>query len=373
MRIGVFHPALDMYGGAELVAVATANALAQNGYDTVLFVNKWVDYKKIEEMMGAPLSSSVKVMVHPAFLQPRGMFHLYESAFRSLAFKASCDILIDTYSSYIFPWIDVSYMHFPYLNNYEFRSKFPYLKSAHLSQVLTVPYAAFEKNLENYDEKLILANSYFTAKAIKESLGAESKVLYPPVPSALSEKNIASFESPRENLVVTIARFGPDKNVDLIPQIAHQTDKNVRFLMIGLAHDLAVVQAVKRRIKELKLEDRVTLMINASRQDIKKSLSKAKVYLHTKKMEHFGISIAEAMSMGCLPVVHNSGGAPEFVPNRYRYNDLREAAEIVEKAIYQWDPDKARSVVKIAERFSETNFSIRFIDLFIDYCDSLKK
>jgi glycosyltransferase involved in cell wall biosynthesis len=373
MRIGVFHPALDMYGGAEVVAVATANALVQNGYDVVLFINRQIDQRRINEMVGEPLSPSIKVIVKPTFLQPRAMFHLYESAVKSLSFKSNCDILIDTYSCCFFPWIDISYVHFPYINNYQFRPKFPYLKTPRLWNALTIPYTIFEKNLKNYNETLLLANSYFTAKAIKESIGVESKILYPPIPYALCEKDDASFESPRENLVVTIARFGQGKGVELIPEIARLTDKSIRFLMIGLAHDLNVVQAVKRRIKQLKLEHNVTIITDASRQKIKESLSKAKVYLHTKKMEHFGISIAEAMAMGCLPVVHNSGGTPEFVPDQYRYDNLQEAARIVERAIQQWTPEKARGMMEIAERFSETNFAKRFIEIFTDYCNYFKR
>jgi glycosyltransferase involved in cell wall biosynthesis len=126
------------------------------------------------------------------------------------------------------------------------------------------------------------------------------------------------LKAPREPLVVTVARFGQGKGVELVPEIASLTDNNIRFLIIGLLHDLNVFQAVKRRISELKLEGRVTLITDASCEKIKESLSKAKVYLHTTKMEHFGISIVEAMSMGCLPVVHNSGGALEFVPDQYK-------------------------------------------------------
>jgi len=367
MRIGIFHPTLDVYGGAEIVAVATANALAQNGFDVLLFMNKSVEQKRIKKMVGAPLSPSIRVITKPAVLPQRGSFHLYESAARSLIFKSHCDILIDTYSCFIYPWIDVSYMHFPYLNNYDYSPKFPYLIKPHFRQALTLPYALFEKNIEDYSGKLILANSYFTARAIKESLGADSKVLYPPVPNALFEKKM-NFDSPREDMVVTIARFGPSKGVELVPEIARFVDKNINFVMIGLAQDLNVLQAVKNRIHEFGIDNRVSVITDASRQDIISYLTRAKVYLHTTKMEHFGISIAEAMAFGCLPVVHDSGGAPEFVPDQYRYKDSKIAAMKVEQAITKWSPQKAKSMVNTAERFSENNFSKRLIDLFNEYC-----
>lgn len=373
MRIGVFHPTIDMCGGAEVVAVATVNALIQNGYEVVLFVNKNVDQKKITEMIGENLSSC-KTVVSPTFLKQRAMFHVYESAARSFIFKSFCDILIDTYSCCVFPWINVSYIHFPYLNNNEFRRKFPYVKRPNVYSVLMTPYAIFEKNLEKYDEKLLLANSYFTAKAIKESLGAESSVLYPPIPKAFFTKESPNYELSRKNIVVSVARFaGYGKGVELVPEIANLVDKKTKFVMIGLAHNLAVVETVKKRIRELKLEDRVSIITNASRETIISYLRSAKVYLHTMKGEHFGISIAEAMAMGCMPVVHNSGGAPEFVPDEYRYNDLNQAAEIVEKAILKWDPKTSKKMMASAERFSEVNYSKNFIRLFMKYSDSLKK
>ena len=183
MRIGLFHPALDLFGGAEVVAVIIANALAKSGYDTQVLVNRKVNKKRIEEMIGEPLDSSIRTIVNPNILQPRGMLQLYENAARTLIFKSKCDILVDTFSNSVFPWTNVCYMHFPYLNSYEFSPKFPYLKTPHLRHVISTPYAVMERNFEDYGNKLIISNSKFTAVEVKKALGADSKVLYPPIPS----------------------------------------------------------------------------------------------------------------------------------------------------------------------------------------------
>ena len=71
-------------------------------------------------------------------------------------------------------------------------------------------------------------------------------------------------------------------------------------------------------------------------------LKKAKIYLHTMVGEHFGISIVEAMALGCLPIVHNSGGVKEFVPEQYRYMNLQEAADKINKEINFWDNRQSR-------------------------------
>jgi glycosyltransferase involved in cell wall biosynthesis len=366
MRVGVFHPSLDWYGGAEVVAVATANSLAQKGYDVVLFVNNAVDQARIRDMVGEPLWPSIKVIIKPIFLNPRGPFHAYESAYRSLVFKSQCDLLVDTYSNCVFPWSDVSYIHFPYIKGAR-------TKELRFIDAIVAPYALFEKYFEEYKGKLIFANSYFTAKAIMDSFGIESEVLYPPIPNFFFQQHRTATEQRREDLVVTIARFGYGKGVELVPDIANLTYKNIHYIMIGLAHDQRIIQAVRNKIKRLHLEERITIVPNASRQDIKNYLAKAKVYLHTMKNEHFGISIAEAMAMGCIPVVHNSGGAPEFVPDRYRYSTIQHAAVIVNDAIQNWNSMEAERLIQLAARFSETNFSKKFIHSFKEYCESQRR
>ena len=80
--------------------------------------------------------------------------------------------------------------------------------------------------------------------------------------------------------------------------------------------------------------------------------------------EHFGISIVEAMALGCLPIVHNSGGMVEFVPELYRYETVPEAASKIDNAINNWSPDKAEEMKQIADKFSISNFSARLHGFF---------
>jgi hypothetical protein len=45
--------------------------------------------------------------------------------------------------------------------------------------------------------------------------------------------------------------------------------------------------------------------------------------------EHFGISVLEVMAAGLIPVVPNEGGVIEFVPTKYHYNTIEQAAKII--------------------------------------------
>jgi len=370
LKIGIFHPPIHpkYFGGSVAVTVPIVNALVENGYNVILFVSNEIDQKKLNDMMGEKISAFVEIIVKPSLLQPRSLLDLYENAFKLLALKLKCEAVIDTYSNYIFPWTDVCYIHFPYVNNYRFKQRFPYLRKRRgcLDSVVNLPYVFFEKNLERYDEKLLLANSRFTSKAIKESLGANAKVLYPPISTLFFQDDFMQEE--RENLVVTIGRINKDKKLEAIPHIANVLCKeNIKFIIIGFSHNEDTLRTINTIIKRLDLIEKVTVLTDISREEVKNILKRTKVYLHPPVLEHFGISIAEAMAMGCLPVVYNEGGVKEFVPEELRYENLREAAEKVKKAISQWSPKKGRKMNVIAKRFAEPNFRKNFIKIFSNY------
>jgi glycosyltransferase involved in cell wall biosynthesis len=365
-KVGVFHPSLDYYGGAEFVALTAVNTLISHGYKVVLFVNKALNLKRLEKMLGRNMLSEAELIVKNTFIPPRDTLDVYPSTVRSLCLKMRCDILIDTYSNCVFPWTDISYIHYPFLSLFP-KSRFPYAESICVSRALVLPYAFIEKNFRKYDTKLVLANSRFTAEAIKRFLGARAEVLYPPVSSKFLCRSEELNENFRENLVVTVSPFGFRKGLEKIPFIAKLCDKSVKFVIIGLLHNKEVFQLLQQYIKKLGLTERVTVALNLSKDDVIEYLKKARIYLHTMVGEHFGISIVEAMGMGCIPIVHDSGGAKEFVPSNFRYSDIFDAAHKINKYIFEWTPEMARQMIGIAEQFSEENFSREFMKLFLRY------
>jgi glycosyltransferase involved in cell wall biosynthesis len=216
------------------VTPAIANTLAQNNYDVTLFTNEEINQREIERLFGESLNSSIKAIVKRSTAQPRGLLDFYQTIFRSYIFKSKCDIWIDVYSCRIFPWTNISYIHFPFLSHYNYKPQFPYLKSRYLVPVGGLPYAFFEKNFANYNGKLILANSHYTADEIRRFSGKKAEVLYPPVHSIIFNNNPETLtKNQRKNLVVTISRFGPGKGLEKIPYIASLTEKNIQFAIIG--------------------------------------------------------------------------------------------------------------------------------------------
>jgi len=362
------------FGGSVAVTLSVINALAESGYDTILFTRDKINQRKLYEIMGERLPNDTKIIRKPSFLRSRNLINVYENAFKLLALKFKCDIVIDTYSCYIFPWSDVCYIHFPYINKIHFKEKFPYLikRNGILSDTINLPYVFFEKNLENYSQKLLLANSRFTSSAIKEALKVDAKVLYPPVQSSFLQSLNSLEEEQRENFIVTVGRITNDKKIETIPEIASALrEEDVKFLIVGFLHDKKILRKIEMKIEKLDLEEKIKILVNLSKNELKKILGRAKVYLHPPTIEHFGISIAEAMAMGCIPVVYHIGGAKEFVPEEFLYRDLQDAALKVQKAINKWSMKEAKKMNSRVQKFSEKEFRKRFIKIFSTYCSQL--
>jgi glycosyltransferase involved in cell wall biosynthesis len=370
LKIGVFHPSLYNFGGGEFVALVVVNSLASNGHEVELLTSKKIKQDLVKRMMGEQIASSVKMIFQPSYTHPSGSFDLFPTALYSLVLKSKCDILVDTYSNCVFPWTDICYIHFPFLNRNDYSKVFPYLKHRHVRNLLGLPYLLYARKIQNYKNKLIIANSQFTADSIKEFTDADVKVIYPPVSSnSFRQSPFKRCDASREDLIVTVSRFSKDKKLEIIPYIAKQTEREVRFVIIGLLHDQKVYEALIKSVKKLGLTEKVKIMLNAPKKELEDLLGRAKIYLHTTPQEHFGISIVEAMASGCIPITHNSGGMMEFVPDRYRYEDLQDAVIKINSAMHEWRPQVAEDMFRIAQQFSEYNFSKNFIEIFSSYVE----
>lgn len=367
IKIGVFCPTLSVYGGGEYVAIAIANTLAQNDHQVILFTSKAVNAKEIKTFFGETLHPSIENLAQPTRFASRELADFYQTIIHAYIAKTKCDTFIDAFSNCVYPWTDISYIHFPYLNLDAFSRNFPYLEKPRIMQAGTMPHVLLEKNLIDYGKRLVLANSHYTADQIKKYQNKNVEVIYPPFASSIAAIGSDINKNASENLVVTTSRFEYNKLLERIPQIAAQTNSSIKFVVIGRLTNQEVLISLQRLTKKLGVADRVKFYPNASVEQKIELLKRAKIYLHTMVGEHFGISIVEAMALGCLPIVHDSGGMREFVPQQYRYNNLKEAATKIENEINGWSSARTFEMKEISERFSIANFSARFMQLFSQY------
>jgi glycosyltransferase involved in cell wall biosynthesis len=359
LNVGIFHPYFNACGGAECVAANIIHTLKSNGHKVVILTNEKIDYERAQKLFGFNLDVDLEITFPLEFFRTTDIHNVYTDCIRTLLLKTKCDILVDTYSNAVLPGVDVAYIHFP-LEGMIPRMGAEENLARKLKNTYYLPYLSYERAKVKRDNPLVFGNSGYTLNAIRQLTGTSAKLLYPPI----QRKFFNYTSSDRSDLVVSVARITPKKNLTQIPYIASLTDKRIRFLIVGIKESQPELDRIQEEIDRLKVSGQVQVMTNVPHGELLNILSKSKVYLHLTQGEHFGMAIAEAMASGCVPVVHNSGGPIEFVPDSQRFNNLEEAAEKIERTICEWSVDLSEHFTRRAEEFSEESFSEKFMKAF---------
>lgn len=177
----------------------------------------------------------------------------------------------------------------------------------------------FRRNYAN--EYNVYCNSNYTKKWLKNLWKVDAKVIYPPVD--LPDKD----DFKKQNLIISTGRISSDKNYEFIINLFKKLCKissniNYKLLICGKSDDLAYLNKLKNLSKEFNIEFKTDL----TNKQLKEVYSKSKIFIQAKGieinekkypglLEHFGMTTAEAMASGCVPVVLNKAGYKETVEN----------------------------------------------------------
>jgi glycosyltransferase involved in cell wall biosynthesis len=376
LHIALVHESLNPCGGAERLALAMARALKELGHSVDLYVIEATDWSRVEKLTSYDRRVIDKEYVLPPFKSfPTVYSRLLHWLGRDvvgyhIVEKHNYDLVIATKQILVPVFVDVLYMHFP-----DFLPGFDYLYYPErylyntMLRIYSRPLELATKTLISSFKTIrykpvILTNSRFSASIIGRFLNAEAIVLYPPV--NIEKYLTLSKHGNRENIVVTISRIEPMKNLDIITDIAKKV-KEARFVILGSMQSSSYYARLMRRIRMLNLEGRVKILINAPEELKTEILKKAKIYLHPPKYEHFGIAVVEAMAAGLLPVIHRSGGPwtdiVEFGNYGFGFSSLEEAEHIIQSLTHLSEVELRTIRKRVAERvktFSYESFLKRF-------------
>jgi alpha-1,2-mannosyltransferase len=358
-----------MCGGAEWVAAKIIDTLKTEDYEVVVLTNKKINREKIKNLFGCEINVNSEIVFPLEFFHTTDLHNVYSDVFRASLLKSKCDVMIDTYSNAILPCVNVTYVHFPLsgrISDLDTEGEIP--TSRKLKNLYYIPCLFYEKRKADDSKRLVFGNSKYTLNAMRKNIGIRAKLLYPPIPKKFYVDEIP-FN--RENTVVSLDRISPEKCLTQIPQIARLTNKNIRFTIIGMKQSDLELERVLTLIERNNVSDRVEVMTDVPHEKLQKILRTSKVFLHPAYGEHFGVSIAQAMASGCIPIVHNSGGPKEYVPESLRFDGSMEASKKIENAIRQWTPQESKRITDLVQPFNEANFSRRFLEIFNSYCASL--
>lgn len=175
--------------------------------------------------------------------------------------------------------------------------------------------------------QLTLTNSVFVHDTLQTNFGLKSSVLYPPIEDFL----VAGI--PKRKIILSVGRFFSglynDKRYDVLTAAFRSTRGRLdgwEYHIVGSASDDESTWELLRKLREENAGFPVFFHINEPHERLRNLYNEATVLWHgagygvdealePERTEHFGMSVAEGLSAGCIPVVVNKGGLKEIVSN----------------------------------------------------------
>lgn len=148
----------------------------------------------------------------------------------------------------------------------------------------------------------------------------------------------------RDPLILAVGRFatsGHSKRqhemVELFTRMSSEDPRGWRFSCVGNLPDTPHERAYFASVKKV-ANNAVDLEVNVDRAALDRLFERASIFWHASGLgvdelqephlvEHYGLSTAEAMAAGCVPVVINRGGQREIVKhgvNGFLWDTLEE-------------------------------------------------
>lgn len=395
MRAKVVHDNINAGGGSERLTVITIDLLIKMGFKVDLASFNKLDIEQLKKDFGDVVNT---VDINPIPLDLFSMIGLTDAAqtaptnSEAEGTGSANQLSVDAYSNNkdytliinthgdVLPYYDqqellskrriITYCHFPIVPQLMQEDldldHMPFIKNwINIEKVgPDLKQKLIEKIGKTYDlmmtNTIVLTNSYFSKRAIEKLYGSAVKpiVIYPPVDVEKFRTN-ALHSNERENLILVISRFSPDKQlenvVDICRILVNDLKLNANMVLVGniAAGDDRYLEMLRRLTQKHGLNDNLVIEVDASFDRLLELMRKSKVYLHPFAGEPFGISTVEAMSAGLIPVVPDEGGYTEFVPEYYQFHTRQQAADIIGKILIASDNNMQTERAQLSESVSK--------------------
>ena len=185
----------------------------------------------------------------------------------------------------------------------------------------------------------------------------------------------------KKNLILSVGRIFTgdhckrhDLMIEVFRNILARGYQGIELHIAGSLHPESRHREYFVQLQEMARGLPVFFHLNASRQELEELYRSALVYWHAagigvditaspEKCEHFGITVVEAMSAGCIAVVADQGGPAELVDHTrtgFHFRDGSELAELTGRILTeceeQWVTAMAAAAADQAQAYAKANF-----------------
>jgi len=296
----IFDPYLDTLGGGERYTLTFAQGLLSQGYSVEIAWSDPQTLRNAEDRFGLDLS---KIKIN-------------RKAFDFFSQKVSViSKFFFTIKYHLIFWVSDGSLPFLFAKKNYIHFQVPFK---------TIGGNSFINKLKTIFVKKFIYNSLFTAVIHEKHFSKrKSFILYPPI-----DTNSFKPEN-KENIILSVARFDSpshpkrqDVLVDAFKKLYKSTKEYQMFLAGGVHGESESLDNLKVQSGNLPIK----FIVNPNFDKLKSLYGKSKFFWHAagyeidegshpENVEHFGMTTAEAMSAGCVPIVIGKGGQKEILTN----------------------------------------------------------
>jgi glycosyltransferase involved in cell wall biosynthesis len=347
-RVKLIHENLNAGGGAERLAAASLEALNELDLSVDLVTFTKPNWNQLERIFGITklrkcVNNVIKTDINSLLEEKNKKNPDSPDNEYDMVMNAHGDIL----PSYMFGEKKeklITYCHYPLVPELVRSLKYDIVLRNYLEmcdykfdlvdKIRTKALGVYNQMMNN---STVVTNSIFSSKAVKLYYPhTDPLIIYPPIDVEFFSRVVSSDS--RENRIVVLGRYNPDKNIELALEVASVLKSmNTKFEM-NIVGNLSkpyfpYYNYLQKIVKINGLSGMVELKTNVDINELLILFGKSKVLFHPTIGEPFGMCVAEAMSAGLVPVVPSFGGNTEFVAENLRYSSQKDAAKIIMRSM----------------------------------------
>lgn len=370
MRVALVHDYLNQWGGAERVLGVLTEMFPDAPIYTLLYDEEETlrefsgDNRKYRKIITSFLNKPMVRKNHRTFIP------LMPLAMRLLKLDPNIDLVISSSASFAKGiHLEPKTKHLAYIHTplrYAWEADYLPPETTSLQKFLYKPLLSY---LRRWDYKvaqkpeIIVANSVFISRKIKEYYGRDSLVVYPPVDLSIFNPDTKNNQQHSKKYFLAIGRFLHYKKFDLTIET---------FRKLGLP-----LKIVGRGPEEEKLKKLATGATNIEFLPFaKNNMELRDIYRNARalifpQVEDFGLVAAESIACGTPVIAYNSGGAKEIVNNYSGILFFQQTQKFLSRAINQFIEKesnfKPEIVAEQAKKFSKDNFILEINKIINQY------
>lgn len=355
MKIAIYSPYLDTFGGGERYILTLTEALSSDSSVDLLFDNHL--YSLGANELKLALGKRFGLNLSNVNIRKAPMGRNSNSLERLLFFRDYDALFYLTDGSIFYPTAKKNILH---------------IQSPLMGEATNNLWSKIKLRAWN----LIIYNSKFTQANAKPYWLIKSQVIYPPVDVYRIKPQV------KKNYILSVGRFFgflKDKKQEVLIRTFKEIYKSQKLKGWSLHLAGNVGKGDEEYLKELKTQSAgfpIDFHPNISYEDLLKLYGQSAIYWHAAgfeeedptKMEHFGISTVEAMAAGCVPIVINKGGQTEIVEDGrtgFLWNSTEELARLTSNVILdnKLRSEISKNAISASKKFSKERFAQEIKDL----------